>query len=180
MSTTERRPYDQMFRVASGLVERLRPACCRIQVAGSLRRQREMVGDIEIVAIPKPIPDLFGNPTPTTRVDTALAGWPITFVRNGPKLKQFTFTGGSSRQLYTVDLFLPTAETWALIYMIRTGSSEFSRKMVTAKSQGGYKPDRYQVSDGRVWENGVALEIAEEERLFELWEMDFVAPEERR
>jgi len=40
--------------IAEGLVEQLAPHCDKISIAGSIRRQRAFVKDIEIVAIPKP------------------------------------------------------------------------------------------------------------------------------
>jgi hypothetical protein len=42
----------------------LAPCCARIQVAGSVRRRKEVVGDIEVVAIPRYVPaGLFGDCT---------------------------------------------------------------------------------------------------------------------
>ena len=39
--------------VAERLVEQLRPYCERIQIAGSIRRRKWAVGDIELLCIPK-------------------------------------------------------------------------------------------------------------------------------
>jgi DNA polymerase/3'-5' exonuclease PolX len=39
--------------LAAKLVERLAPGCARIQVAGSVRRRKETVKDVELVCIPK-------------------------------------------------------------------------------------------------------------------------------
>lgn len=154
------------------------PACQRIEVAGSLRRHKAEVGDIEIVAVPRPILNLLGEPSEQTEVDALIADWPVTFTKNGAKYKQFVIAGTSGAE-YQVDLFLPLPACWAVVYMIRIGSSDFSRRMVTGQSAGGYKPDHYSVNEGRVWEAGRALEVAEEGDLFDLWGMDFVAPEER-
>lgn len=179
MSESTKRPYSQMYGIACGLVERLRPACQRIAVAGSIRRKKAMIGDIEIVAIPTPITDLFGTPVSTTLVDATLAVWPIRFVKNGQKYKQFTFEGRSG-ETYTVDLFLqPDPATWGINYMIRTGSPEFSKRMVTRRSLGGYMPDDLRVDGARVWRNGTAIETPEEADVFALWGMDFVEPEDR-
>ena len=46
MSETTKRPYAQVMRVAEILVDSLRPHCHRIEIAGSLRRQEEMVFDL--------------------------------------------------------------------------------------------------------------------------------------
>lgn len=56
-------------------------------MAGSIRRQKEMIGDIEIVAIPTSITDLFGEPTGNQEIDNLLISWPITLIKNGQKYK---------------------------------------------------------------------------------------------
>lgn len=179
MSESTKRPYSQMYGMACGLVERLRPACQRIEIAGSIRRKKTMIGDIEIVAIPTPITDLFGEPAGTTLVDATLAAWPVRLIKNGQKYKQFQFEGKSG-EVYTVDLFLqPSPATWGVNFMIRTGSPEFSKRMVTKRSLGGYMPDDLRVDEARVWRNGVVLDTPEEADVFDLWGMDFIEPEDR-
>lgn len=179
MSEGTKRPYAQMHGIACGLVERLRPACQRIEIAGSIRRKRPTIGDIELIAIPTPITDLFGVDSGTTLVDATLAAWPITFIKNGQKYKQFTFEGRSG-ETYTVDLFLqPDPATFGINYMIRTGSAAFSKRMVTKRSQGGYMPDDLRVDGAKVWRNGAIVPTLEEMDVFDLWQMDFVEPEER-
>jgi len=179
MSATTKLPYAQMRPVASAVVDRLADACHRIAIAGSLRRCASMVGDIEIVAVPKLDVDLFGNPTSVSQVDHLLASWPIQLLKNGPKFKQFSFTT-TVGNTYTVDLFLqPDPATWGVNFLIRTGSALFSQKMVTPKWQGGYMPNEYRVEDARVWSGGGKMLTPEEQDIFELWEMDFISPEKR-
>lgn len=172
------RPYAQMMAMATAVVEALRPACERIEIAGSLRRRKVQVGDIELVALSIPILNLLGEPSGLTQVDALLSKWPVTITKNGRKYKQFTVTG-TSGQAYQIDLFLPEPLCWSVVYMIRTGSSDFARRMVTAKSQGGFRPDQYRVQEGRVWENGKALNVPDERDLFDLWHMAYVEPENR-
>lgn len=179
MSNKEPKPWGQMNRVAEMVVERLRPATHRIEIAGSLRRHKPMVSDIEIVAIPRLDTNLLGEPLEVGDVDRLLAGWPIELTKNGPKYKQFSFAG-STGQTYTVDLFLqPDPRTWAVNFMIRTGSAEFSKRMLTPQAGGGYKPLGYEVRDGLVWKHGTPLELTTEEQIFTLWGMDYVFPEDR-
>lgn len=179
MSEAIKRPLYQMRAVAHGLIGRLRPACQRIEVAGSIRREKGMIGDIELVAVPKYMSDLFGEPTTISELDDLLTDWPIEFVKNGPKYKQFVFAGHSGSQ-YTVDLFLPSLETWGCIYMIRTGSADFTARMVTRQEKGGLMPNDLSVADGRVWRNGAVLDTPEEADVFALWQMDFVEPKDRK
>lgn len=54
MSTSSKKmPWNEAWALARGWVERLRPLCDRVEIAGSLRRRVDWVGDLEIVALPK-------------------------------------------------------------------------------------------------------------------------------
>src|SRR5438105_60329 len=58
------RTLAEAERIAAAIVADLAPSCARIQVAGSVRRRKELVGDIEIVAVPRHAPaGLFGDCT---------------------------------------------------------------------------------------------------------------------
>ena len=65
--------------------------------------------------------------------------------------------------------------------MIRTGCAEFSHRMVTMRSAGGWLPECYLVKNARVWDRatGEALDTPEEKDVFRLWGMEMPAPEER-
>lgn len=188
MSSNIKLPWLQMRTVADAVVHKLQPACHRIEVAGSLRRMQELVGDIEIVAIPRMDIDLFGNPLDTSEVDWLLKTWPlkshsclsgVEWHKNGQKYKQFSFAG-SSGYSYKIDLFLqPDPATWAVNFLLRTGNADFSHRMVTPKAFGGYKPDGYEVRDARVWRGGVAVDVLDEGDIFDLWGMKFIAPKDR-
>ena len=53
MSAGPKLELTRAQKAAGLLLEMLQPFCERIEVAGSVRRQRPMVGDLELVAIPK-------------------------------------------------------------------------------------------------------------------------------
>jgi hypothetical protein len=50
MSNGQPRPHAEMMFLALEVLRLLAPYCARIAIAGSLRRGKELVGDIEIVA----------------------------------------------------------------------------------------------------------------------------------
>jgi DNA polymerase/3'-5' exonuclease PolX len=179
MSEHPKQPYAGMKRCADALVEKLRPTCARIEIAGSLRRQKPFCSDIELVAVPIPVLDLIGEPLGTeTEVDRLLDTLPVTFTKRGRKYQQFWFDGTSAP--FYVDLFLqPDPATWGVNFLVRTGSAEFSHRMVTPASYGGYKPDGFEIREARVWRNGQLIATPEEGDVFELWSMDFIRPEER-
>lgn len=179
------RPYDQVIRVANKLVEYLSPFCQRIEIAGSLRRRKDVINDIEIVAVPTHLTDLFGNPIQATHLDIALDDlMKQEKIRHkepkrwGQKYKAF-IVESTAGELYQVDLFLPSLDTWGCVYMIRTGSAEFSKRMVTPKKFGGLMPNDLRVQDARVWRGNECLPTLEEGDLFRLWGMKFVQPEAR-
>ena len=163
MTYKAKRPYREVMPVAQHLLEKLAPFCHDIMIAGSLRRQRAMVADIEIVALPRRQPDLFGGDSDhsdqPTWLDMFLAeklpgsAW----IKNGRKYKQFMYGR------YQVDLFLPkSAAHWGCISLIRTGSHEFNLWLVNdARLDAGVLFD-----DGRLWRGGYLLDTPTEEDVF--------------
>ena len=158
-------------------VELLRPYCERVEIAGSIRRRKPDVGDIEIVAIPKPVTDLFGSPI-SLSTDHALngLGWAKDgrVVANGNKMKKVIFDD------VQLDLFIvtPPAE-FGVIFAIRTGSAEFSRKLVTSKMHGGLLPSYLKVSDGAFWRGDKKISTPEEIDVFNVIGMQYLEPEKR-
>ena len=187
MNKKIKRHYSTTLPIANKIMERLQPACERIEIAGSLRRKSKLVGDIEFICFPKVYKDLFGGPLGETEVDKLIESWPVELIMNGGKYKKF-FVTTRHQEIYQVDLFIqPDPQTWGVNMMIRTGPDTFSKKMVTPRSKGGFMPSMYAVAGARVWyerylKTGKAypLDTSEEEKLFELWEMDFIHPKDRR
>lgn len=170
-------PYAEALGVAQELVRRLQPAVQRIEIAGSLRRQKTEVGDIEIVCIPRFEweTDLFGNQIgpPVNLVDAALSEMAVLRSKNGPAFKQFGFQG------LPVDLFLVTSLTWGVQLAIRTGAADFSHWLVTARILGGALPDNMRVYEGRLWRGGEARQTPEERDVFAELGLAWIAPQER-
>ncbi len=144
-------PYREAFPAAAAIVRLLGPACERIEVAGSIRRLRRACNDIEIVVIPKVIPNLLGEPGDRPLFDLIDAE-----VRS----KRWTARQGhqpwakSSRYDTPIqlDLFIVTPETWGVILALRTGPVDYSKRIVTEKYRGGLLLDGHQVKDGRLWQ----------------------------
>jgi len=144
------------------------------------------VSDIEIVA--EPIEggagsqrDLFGEGTidGPTRLDRAIAAVESTGqLFDDPALKRDGVK--AKRRLYTahaipVDLFIvrPPA-TWAVIYLIRTGSADFVRQVMQQL------PDGVKSVDGRlVQDDGREVEVKTERDIFDVCRMSEVSPSAR-
>jgi hypothetical protein len=156
--------------MAEALVDLLSPACVRIEIAGSVRRQKARPNDIEIVAIPceriSRQLDLL-NPTGLggleranlldARCDELLKhgvlekrpdsrGWHCW----GTGIKRAVFFQG--QDYAPVDLFqVIHLRQWGVIYAIRTGPGDFNRLLVTSQWFGGACPRDRKVAGGRVW-----------------------------
>ncbi len=166
--------YASALVIAEELVEALRPGCERIEIGGSIRRQRSSIGDVEIVCIPKlgsVGTDLFDEPV-GSQLDPILKGLVATGKllsphKNGERLKCF---GIPARGIlgFGLDLFITTPECWGVIFAIRTGSAEFAKKLVTQRDMGGWLLDSLNVKDGRVWRRKAPLETPEEADFLEL------------
>jgi len=159
--------HKRAMKIADILLERLYPACERMEIAGSLRRGKADVKDIEIVAIPDmtpvpaPKPKLeFGKPIPRltgykTQLDALLADASMNgfleFEKNGDKFKKLVYFEGST-PVIKIDLFLVTPPArWGVQFLIRTGPADFSHWAVTRRKTGGALPNGYRVQDGAVW-----------------------------
>lgn len=176
MSTaTNKLTYASAFTIAQTLYGRLLPFCERIEVAGSVRRRKAQIGDIELVAIPR------GNQLHRA-LDERLSDGRIRHTdpkRWGEKWRAFQMDVPGIPWAVKADVFIVTPETWGVQLMIRTGSGVFSRNMVAAQSIGGFMPDGFKVQDGRLWRNGELLETPEEVDVFRAYGLDYVQPEDR-
>jgi DNA polymerase/3'-5' exonuclease PolX len=164
--------------IAERVRDLLAPHCDRIEIAGSIRRQKAEVGDIEICAIPKTVQeeDLFGG----------------TGVRRDPGFSQRVSnlgvieagdpTAGKYIKLQLpagiqMDLFLATQDNWGWIFAIRTGSAEFShRKLAAGLLRAGHKAE-----GGRIHRlaDGAIVPLPEEADLFNLIGLPFIHPRHR-
>lgn len=93
MSTGTKIPLDLALTYANRIVDHLRPCCTRIGITGSIRRQKPMVGDIEIVFEPRLPCDRSANhlvhtpaPIPGSGKRNSMTEWPAALqVREYPK-----------------------------------------------------------------------------------------------
>jgi len=179
-------PLDYATQLAAIWVERLHPYCERIEVAGSVRRRKAWVGDIEIVAIPKVRINIFGEskleePLPVTGyLEGLVQQGSIQWIKNGLKYKQFTDIGSSYKP--NVDLFLvvPPAQ-WGVIFLMRTGSADFSHNIVKLKQIGGHMPASIRQVDGHLeWvATGEHIHTPEEADYFKAIDLEWVEPTDR-
>ena len=161
----------------------LRPFCERVVVAGSVRRGRAEVNDVDIVAMPKPV-DLPGALGGTAHfgesqvwkdlVPKALVKWGLKLEASGQELLRLSFplTG------FQVDVYRARPETWGVILLVRTGSKEHNVKLCTLARSKGLK---LSACEGVVSQDGFGQIIASktEEEIFAALGLAFVEPKDR-
>lgn len=177
--------------IADGLKREMSPFCHRIEIAGSIRRGRQEVKDIEIVAVPRWVESGLGLFDDGGEMKNLLLQWAfdaeargrLRWIKPGtPEIIPWSprrdgkYWRGLVREAVKLDLFLTTAEQWGLIYLIRTGSAEFSQGVMTYVK---HRTD-YRISEGALRdEEGRSMPTPEEEGVFRLLGLDYVAPPER-
>jgi DNA polymerase/3'-5' exonuclease PolX len=187
---------DEAKAIAEGLVEGMRPYCARVEIAGSIRRRKAEVKDIEIVAVPKwelapveeQVRDLFGSPPRAPQNFNLLHFWAtklsgVRWIKPGtsevvdwqpkPEGKYWRGIVGGRIKL---DLFLARPDNFGLIFLIRTGSADFSQGLVTfAKHRTSFRVGEGSLRD----RDGKVLETFEERDVFDALRLDWVEPELR-
>ncbi len=118
---------DSAKATADTIIARLAPYCSRIEIAGSIRRRRPRVNDIDLVLIPSDLWNLHYEILALCRPYPVTASW--------SKIMRFDMPSPSGPM--QVDIYFATQETWATLLLIRTGSAENNiRLCARAKSMG--------------------------------------------
>jgi DNA polymerase/3'-5' exonuclease PolX len=147
---------ETALRVACDLVRELRPSCVRIEIAGSLRRGKPEVHDIELVAVPRTetlSEGLFGE------VHRNLLDWQVATMvgsdnesdlqarlvenrrANGSIEVQRKLGSAFKALVYLgipVDLFaVIKPASWGVIFGLRTGPGDWNIELVTRCKEVG-------------------------------------------
>ena len=178
MSTGKRIPLAIAEQLAERIASELTPHVQRLQVVGSIRRRRPMVGDIEMVAEPLELRDMFGSPSgiyDVGRIREVLNKRVGRVARGGLRLMKvvdvYRMIGVS------LDLFLvhPPAQ-WGSIVAIRTGPKNFSQWCVTRMRRRGY---RHRDGHAVIEDTGELIPTPTEEDFFRIAGVGYLEPWER-
>jgi DNA polymerase/3'-5' exonuclease PolX len=169
-------------RIANQLVDHVRSAMDRVEIAGSVRRQKPVVGDIELVGIPadqEKLISLLRDVGQTIKPGTPdVVPWSPKL---GSKYIRVRLNEGMN-----LDFFVANPLNWGGLYLMRTGSASgpdgnafngfvpgmFSR--FKKLSGGGRMTDCMPTTTA-----GEQIPLREESDFFDLLEMNFVPPVER-
>ncbi len=153
--------------IAEELISVMKPYCKKLEIAGSVRRKKANVKDIEICLVALNNNKLFN----TLGLYLLKNNKDFKYLKNGDKYKQFEHKG------VNIDMFIGNENNWGLLFAIRTGSAVFSTKILSQwkrVSNGGYSKDGY-LHNG----NNEVIFTPEEIDVFKLCKMDWVEPEFR-
>ena len=176
------------MKVAAELCAALKPVCERLIVAGSLRRRKPTVGDVEILYIGKTevrqdLADMFAS------ITVNLADEAISALEKSGTLERRKNVNGS--EMYgpknklmrhrasglPVDLFAAAEKTWWVSLVVRTGSKEMNLRLTTGAQRKGATLNAY--GSGVTWSDGTKTDATSERHVFELCGVEYLEPENR-
>lgn len=173
---------QQAQLIAGNVKTCIEPSASRVEVAGSIRRLKPQVKDVEIVAIVHDYDMLYRDLLNVGR-----------FIKPSvPDVVDWQFKPGAKyvRMLLhegvKLDLFIASPENWGPLYMMRTGGATGP----DGNAFNGFVPGMFsrwkKLSDGGKMEgcmparpDGTQVLCPEEQDFFDLLGMNFVPPEER-
>jgi len=152
--------YEDALPVAEMVVRHLEPLCERIEIAGSLRRKRPVVHDIDIVAQPYEGQEL--------AMQMALGFAEV--VSRGPKIWLLKVDGIS------VDLYLAGPEQFATLLLVRTGSWKHNIALASRARAMGLA---LKASGDGIFRDEERVAWESEKALFQALGMEYIEPEAR-
>jgi DNA polymerase/3'-5' exonuclease PolX len=182
-------------RLASKIRDELAPFCEQIEIAGSIRRQRPEVADIDLVCLPRGaagLHDLIDRCQRRARCTKAGEQYRLFELENGLQLDLWIAHTGSEDLLGH-----KTPSNWATLLVCRTGSKEFNIAIAGRAREVGLhwnphaglmKLTGHAFIDGRGADGrrtggcvpvGSYIPTDTEEDFFRAISLEFVRPEER-
>ena len=193
MSAKVKYPRSAALAVATELFRTLREYCALLPdgkpafiVAGSLRRRKSDVGDVEILFIPKfeeKTLDFFAKVS-VSLVDEVLISCLVNNVLIQRKNVNGSTMWGAKNKLAVhvasgipVDFFAATAENWFNYLVCRTGGAESNMAICNAAIARRWKWNPY--GAGFTDERGQIRPVTSERQVFELVGLEYLEPWER-
>lgn len=186
MTTEKQRwPRATAILLADEIKSELEPFCERIEIAGSLRREKLDVGDIEILYVPK-FEDRQADMFTTEPYDIAnekISEW----LNNGTISKRpgvdGRFTWGLKNKLaihrdgIPIDFFATTIPCWWVSLVIRTGGKESNLKLTNGAIAKGMHLNAY--GEGVTLQNKTVIPATSEHHVFDLCGVTYSEPKYR-
>jgi DNA polymerase/3'-5' exonuclease PolX len=154
--------------IANHWLEVFKPYTKRIEIAGSIRREKDEVKDIELVVIPD-----------SYHLELFIRDQRLHLKKNGPKYKQIYF----ACDCINLDMFICTPETFAMNKLIRCGSADYCKGFMIDLHRRGFTS-----KDARLYRYDVAMKepvgaplpVMEEADVYKITGIPWIEPKERR
>jgi DNA polymerase (family 10) len=157
-------------KYAALIASELAPFCERIEVAGSVRRGCDYVGDIDLVAIPRDMQGLRGRLTRNCIAESVGDENLRVVTSIGVQVDLFLARGAGR------DLLNQIPSTWGSVMLCRTGSVKHNIWFV---QQAKRKNLTWRIQRGLFTEEGECVASETEEEMFAAVGLKYVAPEKR-
>lgn len=162
----------EIKKIAEEIVDELKDHCRKIEIGGSIRRNKTYPNDIEIICIPNMV-------SPKRRKSS----WCNAVLKIGRLIKGTDLNKNTYLQFRTppekgnikVDLFIAPPNNWGMALLVRTGCSDFSHRIFGLMNKKGYSSKDFIHYD----KQGNAKVFDTEEEIFEFLGIDYVEPEKR-
>lgn len=187
MSDGPKHPYREALEAAEAFKALFPPACYSAwEFAGSLRRHRSEVGDLDHVVVPN-FGDIVAGNTLFAVPERANLLWHHLNAMVKGHVVDKDLRGGAGpcwgekhRSIrhgkYKHEIYLADVDNWGSVLAIRTGPGEFSRMLVTQLAAGGV----YRQQDGYVVDrDGQRVPVPTEEDYFRVCGVTYQKPHTR-
>lgn len=182
-------PLSTACGIAEEIIENISPFCERVEIAGSIRREKPFVKDIELVAIPK----LHQEEVFTGLFDVEIKHTNLLYERlKNDDLIRWIKPGTSQvvdwhikpdgkywRGLIgqvKLDLFIANKDNFGSVFLVRTGSSQFSNALyLYVRNRKGF--DKGQ--DGYLVKDDKRIVTRNEQDVFDAVGLPFIEPTKR-
>jgi len=178
--------------IAEELLELLKLACERVTIAGSIRRRRPDVGDIEILAIPKFVGGVdqldreigaLVKLDGVDQLDREIGALVVQRILGLRRNKRGSITYGPQNKLLLhrpsgigVDVFSVTESNWGMALFVRTGPKEWNIKAMSRFRELGRRGHAY---GGITDSDGSEITCPDEKTVFKYLQWAYIPPERR-
>lgn len=190
MTHGKRYPYRVALNVAEALRTVLEPFCEHIVIAGSLRRMKPDVGDIELLYIPKFATrqkDLLETEQFDVTEAVPIELWLKSGVLAKRPNKNGIFTWGKENKLaihvstgIPVDLFSTDSNRWWNALVVRTGPKDSNLLITTTAQKKGYSFEAYGSGFRSLNGHNPYHQTTSERDVFEFIGLPYLEPKDRK
>jgi DNA polymerase (family 10) len=182
-------PRQLALQIAEKLLKELAPVTEQIVIAGSIRRKRKLVHDIEILYIPKvedTKEDMF-EPTPVDLAEEKLQ----QLIKEGILAQRYTRDGhatwGKQNKLarhvksdIPVDFFATTQLNWFNSLVVRTGGKQTNIAISEGALKKGWSFEAYGSGFHKTEDKQERHDSSSERDVFQFAGLEYLDPEDRK